>query len=77
VRVLPEFGRTNVLLLQEGGCRFELIRPLRTDCLLPRSIGNAFRFFVDVRLIHPLSGFRKSISCEDGFNHQTLMPASG
>jgi hypothetical protein len=57
---LPSLKRIHV---QTGSCE-----------LLPRSIGNAFQFFVDVRLVHPFGGFRKSISCEHGFNHQRLMP---
>ena len=48
-----------------------------TDCLLPRGIGDVFQFFVDVRLIYPLSGFRKAIGFEHGFDHSSLMPPSG
>jgi len=45
--------------------------------LLPSSIGNAFSFFVDVMLIYPLSGFRKAIGFEHGFDHSSLMSPSG
>ena len=37
----------------------------------------SFRLFVDVRLVYPLSGFRKAIGFEHGFDHSSLMSPSG
>jgi len=45
-----------------------LVRRRETDRFLPRSLGNVFQFFVDMRLMDPLGSFRKSISSEHSFN---------
>jgi|tagenome__1003787_1003787.scaffolds.fasta_scaffold20694890_1 hypothetical protein len=45
-----------------------------THRFVPHSLGNVFQFFVDMRLMYPLSSFRKSIRSEHGFNDHGVMP---
>jgi hypothetical protein len=53
------------------------LAPSSRDRPLPSALSRQCQFFVDMRLMYPLSSFRKFISSEHGFNHQRLMPASG
>jgi len=48
-----------------------------TNCFLSCYLGYVFQFFVDMRLIHPLGSFIKTISSEHGFDHQRVMTTSG
>jgi len=63
-------GQTNVFLFQTGARQFHLIRWLRTDCLLPGSVGDAFQFFMDAR--EPILGPPDSI-----FSHACQMGLEG
>jgi hypothetical protein len=78
LRTLPEFGRTNVLFFRQAGDLplFNLFRR-EPHCLLSSLIRDARQFSADMRLIYPLSSFRKSISGEYGFDHHRVVPARG